>query len=81
MGEALFESSGNLKRAKLLLNDLASPRHATTMIKWNDNQKLIRIRDYVDKYGRITQKQYKALLHYCKVYKVKIPQSIDFILD
>lgn len=81
MGRQVYESSANYKRAKLLIAELASPRHSKTMIKHEDNLKLLKIRAYVDREERITVKQYKALVHYCKVYNVKISNAIDFIID
>lgn len=81
MGRQTYESDVNYKRAKYLLEEFSSPRYASTRIEYEDNLKLLNIIDYVMNNEKITTKQYKTLLHYCRVYNVKILNSLDFILD
>ena len=84
MGKPAYETEGNLKRAILLLKEFSSPKSRMEdipKVKYYDDVKLVKIRNYIDKHKAITTKQYKTLLHYCRVYNIKISNAIDFILD
>lgn len=46
-----------------------------------DAMKLYKIKDYHEKFGTITEKQSKAILHFSRVYDVKDLNSIKFMMD
>ena len=55
--------------------------HYHEITRTHDAVKMSKIRSYVRRYGVATKRQYRAFKHICKVYGVKIDNSITFILD
>ena len=76
MGKALLETEVNLKRAKILLK-----KFSENEVDLFDRLKIEKIKDHVKTFNTITSKQFRTLNHYCGVYKIKLLQSLDFILD
>ena len=84
MGKPTYEKESNLRRAILLLKEFSTPKSRMEdipRVKYQDDLKLVKIRKYIEQHNAITTKQYKTLLHYCRVYKIRINNAIDFILD
>lgn len=47
----------------------------------HDGIKLNKIISYIKRYGIATKRQYRAFKHICRVYGLKLDNSITFILD
>lgn len=47
----------------------------------HDVMKFNKIMKHIKRYGTATKKQYRAFKHICRVNKIKLDNSITFILD
>jgi hypothetical protein len=50
-------------------------------LKKNDLDKISKIEKYFKLTGKVTNKQFNAFKHYCRIYGVQIPNSLIFILE
>lgn len=46
-----------------------------------DLDKIIKINNYYNRHKVLTQKQYRAFKHYCKVYEIDIPISLHYMME
>jgi hypothetical protein len=50
-------------------------------IKGFDFDNILKIQKFFKRTGMLTKKQYRAFRHYCRVYKIDIPNSLGYIVD
>ena len=78
MGTPNYLSPNKFKKASLLVRALLEEEDRLTS---HDFLNLKKINRHINNLGCITPRQFRSLIHYSKVYKIDILQSIDFILD
>lgn len=54
---------------------------ASVDFKDHDLDKINKIDKYYKMTGKVTEKQFRSFRHYCRIYDVKIPNSLIFILE
>jgi hypothetical protein len=78
MGAPEYANNLDIEIYKKYFSDLEQVRVTT---RGFDFENITKINNFFRRTNTLTKRQYKAFRHYCRVYKIDIPNSLSYIVD